>query len=135
MVKHLYYETRGQWATSLPEKPIQINKHISEKLEIYQNIDRINQLSLLLLFYFRMEGSLFVKPWVPFTQEELCQVRLKLSQWFWRKTFLNFANTFLLFCYWNPFKKGHGLSFQQTWISFTQKCFVSSLVAIGTVVL
>ena len=32
-------------------------------------------------------------------------------------------------------KKERGLSFDQTWITFTQGCFISSLVEIGPVVL
>mgnify|MGYP003688421365 CR=1 FL=1 len=32
------------------------------------------------------------------TKTALCQVWLKLAQWFWRRRFLNFINVFLLFC-------------------------------------
>ena len=35
----------------------------------------------------------------------------------------------------SPLRKGQGLPFTQTWIRITQKCFVSSLVEIGPVVL
>ena len=34
-----------------------------------------------------------------------------------------------------PLVNGRGLSFEQTWIPFTQGCFVLSLVEIGSVVL
>ena len=33
-------------------------------------------------------------------------VWLKLAQWFWRRRFVNFANTYSLFCYYLLFKKG-----------------------------
>ena len=57
-----------------------------------------------------------------------------LARWFWRKIFLNFVNVFLLFRKSSPLGKGRGLSFEQTWIRFTQGCFVPSLVEIGLVV-
>ena len=39
----------------------------------------------------------------------LCQVWLKLAQWFWRKIFLNFINVFSLFRNYFPFEKGGAL--------------------------
>ena len=33
----------------------------------------------------------------PSSKDALCQVRLKLAQWFWRRRFLNFVNVFSLF--------------------------------------
>ena len=68
-------------------------------------------------------------------KDALCQVWMKLAQWFWRRRFLNFVNVFSLFCNYLPLKKGWGSSFEQTWIPFTQGCFVPSLVEIGPVVL
>ena len=39
------------------------------------------------------------KPLVlPSPKDDLCQVWLKLGQWFWRKRFLKFVNVFSLFC-------------------------------------
>lgn len=43
-----------------------------------------------------------------------------------------FENIFLII---SPFKKELGVSFQQTWISFIQRCFVRSLFKIGSLVL
>ena len=45
---------------------------------------------------------------------------LKLVQWFQRKRFLRFVNVFSL----SPLGKGHGPSFEKTWIPFTKRCFV-----------
>ena len=39
-------------------------------------------------------------------KDTLCQVWLKLAQWFWRRRFKNFVNIFSLFCYYIPLKKG-----------------------------
>ena len=43
----------------------------------------------------------------PFDKGCLCQVWLKLAQWFWRRRFLNFDNVFLLFRNYLPLEK-HG---------------------------
>ena len=121
--------------------------------------------------------------------DALCQVWLKMSQWFWRRRLQNvFNNVFLLFCNYLHLKKGvtlyfiwkklnhlHpgrfvsilvengsvlleknifkssqciftisqlyplwercGPSFKQTWIPFTQGCYVPSLIEIGPLVL
>ena len=39
------------------------------------------------------------------SKDALCQVWLKLSQWFWGRKFLNFINIFSLFCYYLPLEK------------------------------
>ena len=46
-----------------------------------------------------------------------------------------FFNVYFLFPQLSPLRKGHGPSFEQTWIPFTQGCIVPSLVEIGQVVL
>ena len=62
----------------------------------------------------------------PSPKDVLCQVWLKLVQWFLRR-FLNFVNVFLLF---------HNIiSLWKTWIPFTKECIMPSLVEIGPVVL
>ena len=42
-------------------------------------------------------------------KDALCQVWLKLAQWFWRRRFLNFFNVFLLFCHNLPLEKSMAL--------------------------
>ena len=42
---------------------------------------------------------------IPFTKDDLCQVWLKLAQWFWRRRLMYFRN-FLIICPWK--KKGGG---------------------------
>ena len=66
----------------------------------------------------------------PLPKDALCQVWSKLAQCFWRRRFFNFVNVFLLFRYYLPIGKGQDPSFEQTWIYFTQGCFVPSLVEI-----
>ena len=46
------------------------------------------------------------KPESPSPKDALCQVWLKLAQWFWRRRFLNFINVFSLFPYYLPLEKG-----------------------------
>mgnify|MGYP003688723061 CR=1 FL=1 len=42
------------------------------------------------------------KPESPSPKDALCQVWLKLAQWFWRRRFVNFVNVFSLFRYYLP---------------------------------
>ena len=46
---------------------------------------------------------------IPHREDALCQVRIKLAQWFWRKRFLNIFNIILLFCFNLPLEKGVAL--------------------------
>jgi hypothetical protein len=41
----------------------------------------------------------------PFSNDDLCQVWLKLAQWFWRRRFLNDPTPFLHFCDYLPFEE------------------------------
>ena len=43
-------------------------------------------------------------------KDALCQVWLKLAQWFWRRRFLNFINVFLLF---SPLEKDRALKLKK----------------------
>ena len=45
----------------------------------------------------------------PSPKDALCQVWLKLAQWFWRRRFLNFVNVFSPFCNYLPLKKSRVL--------------------------
>ena len=65
----------------------------------------------------------------PSLEDVLCQVWMELALWFWRRRFFYFVNVFSLFR-----NKGRGLSLEQTWMPFTQECFVPTLVVIGLVV-
>ena len=69
----------------------------------------------------------------PLPKDALCQVVLKLAQWFWRRRFLKVVY-FYYFPTISPLKRA-GPSFEQTCIPFTLGCFVPRLVEIGSVVL
>ena len=45
-------------------------------------------------------------------KDALCQVRLKLAKWFWRRFLNNFLNVFLLFRNYLPLEKSGGPSFE-----------------------
>ena len=45
----------------------------------------------------------------PSPKDALCQVWLKLNQWFWRRSFFNFVNVFSLFRNYLPLEKGGAL--------------------------
>jgi hypothetical protein len=49
----------------------------------------------------------------PSNKDDLCQVWLKLAQWFWRRRFLNDPNRFLHFCYYLPFEKDLALNMKK----------------------
>ena len=57
-----------------------------------------------------MDGALHLnKLEFLFPKDALCQVWLKLAQWFWKGRFLNFINVFSLFRYYVPSEKGMAL--------------------------
>ena len=59
--------------------------------------------------YFPLEkGGFFLlnKLEFPLPKNAMCQVWLKLTQWFWRRRILNFVHVFWLFCYHLPLEKG-----------------------------
>ena len=68
--------------------------------------------------------------WIPFTQEWFVLNLVEIGS----VVLLKFANEFLLFRYYLPWK-GCDPSFEQNWNPFAQECFVSLLVEIGPGVL
>ena len=70
----------------------------------------------------------------PSCKNVLCQVWLKLDQWFWRSWFLYIADIFSLFHNYLPLERW-GPSFEYTRLPLTQRCIVLSLVEIVPVVL
>ena len=45
----------------------------------------------------------------PSPKDALCQVWLKLAQWFWRRRFLNFVNVISIFCNYFVLEMGEAL--------------------------
>ena len=97
---------------SSPDKTVQIIKQISlkRKKKLYE--------TLLVLHLKTFE--------FPSPKDALCQVWIKLAQWFWRRRFFNFVNVFSLFQNYLPLEKGRALHLNKV---------VPSLVEIGSVVL
>ena len=56
----------------------------------------------------------------------LCDVWLKLAQWFWIRWFFNFVKVLSQFRNYLPLEKGGGLFSEQTWIPLTQRWSVPS---------
>jgi hypothetical protein len=50
----------------------------------------------------------------PTPKDDLCQVWLKLEQWFWRRRVLNDPTPFLHFCNYLPLEEDLALYFEQT---------------------
>ena len=67
--------------------------------------------------FLRIECSIFVNPWVPFTHflPSLVEIGLVVL----KKKTLNFISVFSLFLYDLPLGKGSAPSFEQFWIPFT----------------
>ena len=89
--------------------------------------------NLLSLHVWEFIGSSFEETWIPIIHGCLCQVWLKLAQWFWRRGFFNFVNVFSLFRNYLPLEKGGVLHLNklespspkdalgQVWLKFAQK--------------
>ena len=80
-------------------------------------------------------GALFLsKLESPSPKDALCQVWLKLTQWFWRR-FLNFVNVFSLFRNYLPLEKGGVLHLNKLESPSTNDVFFQVLLKFGPVVL
>ena len=86
-----------------PGKPVQINKHVCSKLWSYENIEKERRKTII--SFLIIKWSLFVQPWVPFTQgcfmSSLVEIDPMILQ-----TILRFSSMY--FCYFvviPPFKK------------------------------
>ena len=70
----------------------------------------------------------------PSPKDDLCQVWLKMAQWFWRRRFLNFINVFSQFRNYVPLEKG-GVLLLNKLESTSPKDALCQVVEIGPVVL
>ena len=79
--------------------------------------------------YFLLE-ILLVSPFIQknlnYLHPRMFSAKFELALWFWRKRFLNVVN---IFFQWSCIS--HDLSFEQTWIPFTQECILLSLFLSG----
>ena len=81
----LIIQQEADWPHRFPEKPVQINKHLYS-----YSYDYIITLKPSISFRI-IEGSLFVKPWVPFTLGCVVTSLLEMTLLF-RRRFLNLSN-------------------------------------------
>ena len=71
-----------------------------------------------------------------FPRDALCQVWLKLANWFFRRRFLNFVHSFSVNRNYLPLEKELSLYFQNwNFLHPGQRCFVPSLVKIDLMIL
>ena len=114
---------------------VEIGRMVLEIFEFRQYIFAIVNIFSLFLNYF-----LFGKGWGPSFEQtrmnwmNLLHPRMLCAKFSWnwpsgsgKKDFLNFGNFVIIL-------KRAGPSFEQTWVFITLKCFVLSLVEIGSVV-
>ena len=71
----------------------------------------------------------------PSPKDALCQVWLKLAQWFLRRRFLKFVNVFLLFPYYLPLEKCGALHSKKLESPSPKDTLCQVFVEIGPVVL
>jgi hypothetical protein len=87
--------------------------------KILKNFQYIFTLSLLSPLGERLSPS-FEQTWYPLPKNDLCQVRLKLAQWFSSRRFLNDATPFLHFCDYLPFEEDLALYLSKLKFSLTR---------------
>ena len=71
----------------------------------YHNVD--SEKKKTIIYFKRIEWFFIWTNYAP--MDALCQILLKLAQWFWRRRFLNYDNVFLLFRNHPPLEKGRAL--------------------------
>ena len=122
--------SQGCFVPSLVEiGPVVLEKKI---FKIGQCIFAISFLSPLR----KGRGPSLEQTWIPITQRMLCaKFGWNWLSGFGEEDFLILLMYFSLFRNYLPLEKGGAFSFEETWIHFTQGCFVQSFVEIGSVVL
>ena len=131
LCKTVPYKTRGPWATSLTWE----NSLIKKKTYDYHNVNWKKKKPII--YFLRIEWFFIWTNLNPLHPRMLCTkfVWNWPMQWFWRRRFFfYFVNVFLLFGNYLPLKNGGALHLEKLENSFTQGCFVPSLVEIRPLV-
>ena len=100
---------------SLPSKDALCYVCLKLAKQFWKRICLINlNRNLLFRYYFPLEKgvALHLNKLESPSSKNLYQVWIIWAQWFYRRRILNIFNIILHFCYYLPFEKGHGLSFQ-----------------------
>ena len=100
-------------------------------LKFSQCIFAISFLSLLE----KGHGPSSEQTWIPFAKEYFVPNFVEIGQVVLEKKNSKFRQCFFTISWLSPLGKERGPSFDQSWIPFTQGCFMQSLVEIGSVVL
>ena len=121
--------TQGWFASNL----VEIGPAVMKK-NIFNNV--VNVFLLFGIYLpFEMGGPLYLNKHESTTPNDaLCQVWLKLDQWFWSRIFIFIWSMY--FCYSVfifPLKRAEPL-FEQTWVLLTEEFSMQCLVEIGPVV-
>ena len=64
----------------------------------------------------------------PLPKDALCQVLLKLAQWFWRRRFLNFVNVFSVIRKYLPLEKGRAFHLNKLVQWFWRRRFLNLII-------
>ena len=130
-----YFIINSPWNMMRPFFCINLNPLHQKDTLLYQLWLKLVELFWRRIFlHFVPLGTLYLnKLEFPSPKDVLCQVWLKLVQRFWRRRF--FTISLKHFCFYLPLGKKQSPSIEQTWILFTQGCYVLSLVEISPVVL
>ena len=114
--------------------------HIAHMRKQFKSINTYGYIVTLIKRRYSPSLSLWELNESPSPKNALCQVWLKLPQWFWRRRCLNFINVFSLFHIYLPWKYGEALNLNklestspkdalcQVWLKFAQwfwrrRCF------------
>ena len=80
----------------------------------------------LRIFFWELNGW----TWVPFTQRYIAPSLVELGSVLLEKKIFKLPQCIFTIWLLFPFNKGHGPSFQQTWIVFTKKCFIHVFIKV-----
>ena len=101
-----------------------------KNIRLYHNIVKEKKKPFIL--FLSIEWFLILKKtWIPFTQVCFVPSLVEIGPLVLEKKILKFCQCISAISLLCPLGKMPGISFEQTWISFSQECFVLSLVEIG----
>ena len=92
----------------LNKRPMDHIAHLRKQFESINTYDYIRRKKPLLYFW-ELNGSSLDKIESHSPKDTLCQVWLKLAQWFWRGRFFNFVKVFSLIRNYLPLERGRTL--------------------------
>ena len=110
------------------QEQFQINKHIFAKKSLIKRGKHI-------ISYLRIDCVLFVNTWIPFTEGYIVPSLIEIGPVILEKKIFKLCQCIFSISLLPPLGKGCSPSLVKTLIIFTQKCFMSSLIKIDSVIL